>query len=149
MPVLRVNLHDFDVSQREHLFRQRCIVVLVVDDPHDASLDDLFCAQLARERGRVDGGSHGSWSTSFYDCRLLGVQANTVLQVDALADVVVAALAATFVAVGQIERGAIVARRDHSVVLCNDSSVSSLHAVGARRCQLGHSHEVGVEGWSH
>ena len=44
-----VVLHDFDVRKREHLLRENRVIVLVVYDADDASLDDHLGAKLAGE----------------------------------------------------------------------------------------------------
>ena len=63
--------------------------------------------------------------------------------------IVVAALAASLIAISKAEGHAIVACRDHSLVLCDDSAIAPLHAVGTRGGQFSQSHEVCVEGGTH
>jgi len=57
------------------------------------------------------------------------MQAEALVQINALMNVVITALAATFIAVGDAEWHAIVASRDHSLILRDDSSIATLHAV--------------------
>ena len=62
--------------------------------------------------------------------------------------VIVAPLAATLITVNESEGRAIVASGNDALVFRNDSSVSSLHTIRARRGKLSQSHEVSVEGRS-
>ena len=59
------------------------------------------------------------------------MQANAVLKVNALTNIIVAALAATFIAVGEIKWSSIVASRDHTLVLRDHRSIATFHAIGA------------------
>lgn len=73
------------------------------------------------------------------------MQAEALVQVDALMDVIIAALAATFVAIDQAKGCSVVPCRDNSLVLCDDGTIAPLHAVRTARGKLGKSHKVGVE----
>jgi hypothetical protein len=60
------------------------------------------------------------------------MQTEALVQINALMHIVIAALAATFIAIDQTKGCAIVTSGDNSLVLCDDCAIASLHAVGAR-----------------
>ena len=64
-----------------------------------STLDYHFGAEGAGEGGAVDCRSHRSISSSFENSRFLCVQAKTFVEVDALAYVVIAALAPALIAI--------------------------------------------------
>ena len=74
------------------------------------------------------------------------MKTQALVKVDSLLDVVVAALAAAFVAIYETEGCPVVPGRDHALILGDHSTVAALHAVGARSSQICKPHEVGVEG---
>lgn len=145
---LRVALDNLNARQLKHLFGEYGVIVLVEDDPYDASLNDHLGAQLAWERRRVDSRTERPRPARLHDCRLLGVQAQTLVKVDALVHVIVAPFTAAVIAVVEAERCPVVASRDDTLVFGDDGTVATLHTVGAARRQLSQPHEVGVEGWA-
>ena len=59
------------------------------------------------------------------------MQAETLVQVDSLMNIVIAPLAATLIAIGKSKGNSIVAGRYHSLVFCDDRTNATLHAVRA------------------
>ena len=57
------------------------------------------------------------------------MEAEALVKVDPLVNIVVASLAPALIAVDQAERCPIVASRDDSLVLRDDGTISSLHTV--------------------
>ena len=75
------------------------------------------------------------------------MQADALVQINALVGVVVAALAATFIAISSVERGPIVACRYDSIVFYHYGSIAFLHTVRPGSCQLSQPHEIGIKAW--
>lgn len=73
------------------------------------------------------------------------MHAETLIQVNTLMDILVASLASSLVAVHKPKRRPIVPCRHNTLVFSDDGTIAALHAVGARRRQVGKTHEISVE----
>lgn len=141
-----IQLHHLNVRHGQHLPAQLAVVVLVVNHAHDAALDDFARAQLARKVRCVEGCAQSFGTARFDNGAFLCMQTQTLVQLLALGQVVVAALTATLVAVSEAPWRSVVAGGNDTAVFGNDGSNARLHAVGATCGDLSQTKEVSVEG---
>lgn len=121
------------------------IIGLGIHHLFDPDLGDLDTTRQTRTRVAVqDGAVADALAAGFQQRILLGVQAQTRGQADAAGTGRVAARTAAFVAVGQVARRAVVARRDDARVVHQNTPDAAFHAVAPLGGERGERHEVRV-----